>query len=98
MADDGSAGATRHELDDDTLDYLRVTVGRDFDLSEPQARRLRGTTVAALKQDARAMRRELGLAVEDDDERDGVQRDERGRFTGAGNAMNRIIRQASGRR
>lgn len=90
-ASDDAAGATRH--DDETLDYVKVAVGREHGLSEGQARRLRGATVSALRDDARAMRRELGL--DDDDEHDDRQRDEHGRFAGAG--MNRIIRRASGR-
>jgi hypothetical protein len=88
MADDTSAGATR--LDDDTLDYLKLAVAREYELSESQGRRLQGTTVTALKDDARAMRRELQMP--DLDERD---RDEHGRFKGR--SMNDAIRATAGR-
>jgi hypothetical protein len=91
MADaDGSAGATR--LDDDTLDYLRLAVAREYELSEAQGRRLRGTTVTALKDDARAMRRELQLP-----DLDGRDRDEHGRYRSKPVDMNAAIRQAAGR-
>ncbi len=43
MAAPDAAGATRH--DDETLDYVKVAVGREYGLSEGQARRLRGATV-----------------------------------------------------
>ena len=97
MPDDSRpAGATRP--DDETLDYLKLAVAREFDLSEANGRRLRGATVSALKDDARAMRAELALPPLDD-EQDDRARDAQGRFSRSGSAgdMNRLIRQASGR-
>ena len=78
--------------DGETLDYLRVAVGREFGLSERSSGRLQGTTVAALMADAAKLRVELGL----DEEHDDRERDDRGRFA-ASLGMNRIIRRASGR-
>jgi hypothetical protein len=82
--------------DDELVDYVRSKVGDEYGLSEPQSRRLRGRTLAELRSDAAEMRRELGLEPLDE----GAARDEHGRFaSSAGPAsMNRIIREASGRR
>lgn len=81
--------------DAELLDYVRARVGDEFGLSEAQGGRLRGRTLAELRDDAAEMRRELNLPPLDE----GASRDERGRFTtgGAADDMNRIIREASGR-
>lgn len=82
--------------DAELLDYVRTKVADEYGLNESQGRRLRGATVRELRDDAKAMRDELGLEpiVE------GEARDERGRFRSTGDVgvdMNRAIRQAAGR-
>jgi hypothetical protein len=80
-------------MDDETLAYLRVAVGRDFELTPEQSARLRGDTVSTLKDDAKAMRRELQMP--DLDER---SRDATGRFARSGKLdMNAEIRRVAGR-
>jgi hypothetical protein len=81
--------------DAELLDYVRARVGDEYGLSEAQAARLRGRSLGELRADAKAMRSELGLEPLDE----GAARDEAGRFTAAGNAvdMNTAIRRASGR-
>jgi hypothetical protein len=82
--------------DGEMRQYVCSGIAREFGLSEPQARRLRGGTLAELRADAQAMRAELGL--EPLDERGGAARDERGRFAGSSNkAFNEAIRAVSGR-
>jgi hypothetical protein len=87
-------------VDDTTeelLDFARSRIASEFGLSEPQGRRLRGRSLSELRNDAAEMRSELGLQPL----AEGATRDQHGRFTTAGkNAtdMNRIIREASGRR
>jgi hypothetical protein len=79
--------------DNETAAYLRERVGAEHGLSAAQSRRLRGTTVAELHADAKAMAKELDVI--DPSER---ARDQGGRFTGSENvAINEAIRQASGR-
>jgi hypothetical protein len=78
-------------LDDQALiDYAKLAVGREHGLSDSEARRLNGSTIAALHRDATAMCKELGRV--DLTER---ARDELGRY--AGDDMNAIIRRAAGR-
>jgi hypothetical protein len=79
-------------MDDETLAYLRVAVGRDYELTPEQSARLRGDTVSTLKGDAKAMRRELQMPDLDEG---GQRRDKQGRFTPSD--FNRAIRQAAGR-
>jgi hypothetical protein len=79
-------------MDDETLAYLRVAVGHDYELTPEQSARLRGQGVTALREDARAMRRELQMPDLDEGQQ---RRDERGRFTPSD--FNRAIRQAAGR-
>jgi hypothetical protein len=79
--------------DDELVAIAKTAIGAEFGLSAQQAARLRGVSAAELRDDAKAMRGELGL--DDGDGEHGQQRDERGRFTGD---MNQRIRQASGRR
>jgi hypothetical protein len=91
-ADDSRSGATR--TDDELYAIARASIGATFGLSEAQSRRLHGATAAEIRADAKAMARELGLEVDNDDR----GRDERGRFAESGSSMNALIRQASGRR
>jgi hypothetical protein len=83
--------------DDDAelLAYVRARVGDEYGLSEAQGARLRGSTLGELRDDARAMRAELGL----EPIAEGATRDERGRYASGdvGADMNRAIRQAAGR-
>src|SRR5262249_22080722 len=87
-------------VDDGTMTYLRAAVGREHGLTEQQSRRLVGSTLKALHDDAASMATELG--VDDPYATDqGQARDDGGRFArsgGTGGDMNRLIRQASGRR
>jgi hypothetical protein len=80
------------------LEYARKAVGAEHGLTEAQAARLRGTTLSALRDDAAAMRSELGLEAL---EEPGQQRDERGRFSsgavGEPVDMNAPIREKAGR-
>jgi excisionase family DNA binding protein len=88
------AGMADDELE--LIDYVRSRVAHEAGLSPAQGARLRGSTVAELRSDARAMRDELGLEPLDDD--GATSRDGRGRFRkGDIVDMNRIIRDASGR-
>ena len=98
MAAPDAAGATRP--DDEVLAIAKASIGAQYGLSDAQSRRLVGTTAAEIKADAKAMARELGIAVDDDDDRarDDRARDDRGRYATTGRSMNAIIRQASGRR
>jgi hypothetical protein len=80
-------------LDTETLSYLRTRIAQEAGLPEQHAHRLVGGSLAALRQDARKMRAELGMETLDDRERD-----EQGRFRSAAPMdMNALIRQASGR-
>jgi hypothetical protein len=93
-ADGSRPGATRAD-DHELVAIARASIAAHYGLSEAQSRRLVGQTAAELRADARLVARELGIAVDDDDDGDGVQRDEHGRF--AGRDMNKTIRAASGR-
>jgi hypothetical protein len=101
MADarEGDAGATRHDDDVDLIGYVKARVADEHGLSEADGRRLVGSTLKALRQDAKRMRVELGLDDAEGDGDDDVRRDERGRFMKAGKAvsMNEAIRAAAGR-
>jgi hypothetical protein len=69
----------------------------EFGLTEPQARRLRGQSADEVRADAKAMRRELGLPV-DDRLRDGAGRyRQRNPVDDLHGSMNKLIRTASGR-
>jgi hypothetical protein len=86
---------------DELLAYVRVAVGSAHGLTEAQSRRLVGSSLRALHDDAATMAGELG--IEDPYTPDtGPARDGAGRFAasrgGASGDMNRIIREASGRR
>jgi hypothetical protein len=82
-------------MDDETLAYLRVAVGRDFELTPEQSTRLRGEGLATLKDDARAMRRELQMPDLDEGRQ---SRDATGRFAGSGKLdLNAEIRRVAGR-
>jgi hypothetical protein len=92
-ADDSRpAGATRTGSDDELLKLAKRAIGDEFELTPAQAGRLRGATASELRDDARAMRRELRLP--DLDER---ERDEHGRYRAKGVDMNAAIRAAAGR-
>jgi hypothetical protein len=58
---------------------------------------LRGSTVSALRDDAKQMRDELGLEPLDEHDDRGRHRDQGGRFARGERDMNSIIRAASGR-
>ena len=81
---------------DELLGLAREHVGSAFGLSPEQSARLRGATKSEIEADAKAMRAELGLdPIEDGQQR---ERDESGRFASSeSTAMNRLIREASGR-
>jgi hypothetical protein len=77
--------------DQELLDLAKAAVGAEYELTPEQSRRLRGQTACELRADAKAMRRELGLPVDD-------PRDDGGRFaprtsTGRGFDMNAFIRE-----
>jgi hypothetical protein len=91
MAEADSAGATRPH-DDDLLTLAKRAIGDDFELTPAQSARLRGATASELRDDARAMRRELQLP--DLDERD---RDDHGRYRRKPVDVNAAIRAAAGR-
>jgi hypothetical protein len=79
--------------DVETLEYLRVAVGREHGLSEAQSRRLVGSSVKALQRDAREMARELGLPDPTVQPRSGD-----GRYStrdDTGQAINEAIRRAA---
>lgn len=83
--------------DAELREYVRLQVGLEHGLTEAQARRLKGATLAELRADAQEMRLELGLEPIGEG---AARRDDRGRFASAaagGVDMNRIIRAASGR-
>jgi hypothetical protein len=76
----------------------RLAIGQhEYGLTEAQARRLHGETADEVRADPKAMRRELGLPVDD------RLRDEAGRFRERNpvddlhSSMNKLIRTASGR-
>jgi len=48
-------------VDDELLALARRAIGDEYELSPQQAPRLRGATASDLRDDARSMRRELGL-------------------------------------
>jgi hypothetical protein len=82
----------------DLADIGRLPIGQnEYGLTEAQSRRLRGETADEVRADAKAMRRELGLPVDD------RLRDEAGRFRERNAvddlhaSMNKLIRTASGR-
>jgi hypothetical protein len=77
-------------MDDATLDYLRSTVGDAAGIPPSVRHRLHGETLQELQQDAKAMRRELGL----DPAPPPRARSTDGRFA----TMNQAIRNAAGRR
>jgi hypothetical protein len=72
-------------VDSETLDYLRSAVGEQLGIPSELRARLEGDTVAALRQDAKKMRRQLGL---DERKRRGAD----GRFTGRRDEVNRWVR------
>jgi hypothetical protein len=76
-------------MDEELLAIAKTGIGAEVGLTPAQSARLVGETAGDLRRDAKAMAKELGLAV---DER---QRDEGGRFTPSD--FNRAIRQAAGR-
>jgi hypothetical protein len=87
MADDG--------LDAETLSYVKFSVAREYELPETMAHRLRGATLAQLREDAVAARRELGMPA-----LDAPDRDKWGRFAGRSAEpidLNAQIRKAVGR-
>ena len=81
-----------HEL----LNYVRVAVGREHALTEAQSRRLNGTTLDELHEDAKRMNLELGkqdptLPARGADGQFTVRTDD------DGSSMTRLLRQAAGR-
>jgi hypothetical protein len=88
-------------VDDELLSIARASIGAEHELTVEQSARLRGQTAAELRDDAKAMRRELGIPSLDE-----RPRDQGGRFAktggiydkGSPNAeMNARIRAATGR-
>jgi hypothetical protein len=80
-------------VDEELLSIAKTTIGAEHELTPEQSARLRGQTAAELRSDAKAMRRELGMPVDD------RPRDPGGRFAKSGgiNDMNTAIRRAAGR-
>lgn len=78
-------------VDAELVEIAKTAIGEHYGLTPGQAARLRGENRQEIEDDAKLMRRELGLPPLDDD-----RRDEHGRFRAAD--MNQVIRQASGRR
>jgi len=79
-------------VDDELLGIARTAIGERFGLSAAQAARLHGSTASELRDDAKAMRAELGLPPLDEQDRD-----QHGRFHPKSIDMNTAIRQAAGR-
>jgi hypothetical protein len=79
-------------VDEELYERGRASIAAEHGLSAESARRLRGKTASELHTDARAMAAELGVVDPTERPRDGA-----GRFA-SGTDMNRIIREASGRR
>jgi hypothetical protein len=82
--------------DDELYSIARTSIGAEQELTPEQSARLRGQTAAELRDDAKQMRRELGMPVDD------RPRDEAGRFRERNavdlhRSMNSLIRQAAGR-
>jgi hypothetical protein len=79
-------------VDDELLSIAKASIASEFGLSAEQSRRLHGETASEIKADAKAMAKELGIAVDD------RQRDDAGRFAGGENAkINTALRRAAGR-
>jgi hypothetical protein len=87
-------------VDDELVQIARASIGAEYGLSPEQSSRLTGDSARALRNDAQAMRRELGLDPVDD-----RPRDHGGRYAKSGGiydkgsnaAVNSLIRQAAGR-
>jgi hypothetical protein len=80
-------------MDDELLSIAKTSIGAEHELTPEQSARLRGQTAAELRSDAKAMRRELGMPVDD------RPRDHGGRYAKSGGIydMNAMIRRAAGR-
>jgi hypothetical protein len=81
--------------DAELIEYVRTRVGAEHGLTEAQSRRLVGTTLKALHDDASSMAKELDV-----DDPSAQARDDGGRYARRehdGASMNAIIRQAAGR-
>jgi hypothetical protein len=48
-------------VDQETLDYLRSNIAREYELPATMSHRLKGVSVTELRQDADALRGEIGL-------------------------------------
>jgi hypothetical protein len=85
-------------VDDELFSIARTSIGAEHELTPAQSARLRGQTAQELRDDARAMRGELGMEpLPDPRDRD---RDDLGRFAVKqthGDSFNSFIRRAAGR-
>jgi hypothetical protein len=89
--------------DPELFTIARASIGSEHGLTPEQSARLHGQTARELRDDARAMRGELGMEPLDDD----PPRDHGGRFARSGGIydqgasgaarFNQLIRQAAGR-
>jgi hypothetical protein len=82
-------------VDHEVFSFARASIGAEHELTPQRSARLRGQTAGELRSDAKAMRRELGLPVDDPPRDDGgrfAPRTSTGRFD-----MNAFIREAAGR-
>jgi hypothetical protein len=88
--------------DPELLSIARTSIGAEHGLSPEQSARLHGQTASELRDDARAMRVELGLAPVEEER----PRDRGGRYAKSGGVydqgtsgarFNQLIRQAAGR-
>jgi len=80
--------------DPEVVQLAQQAAAREAGVPEGLSHRITGATLQEMRDDARALARELGIETS----AEGSARDGRGRFTNAGSVdMNRIIREASGR-
>jgi hypothetical protein len=87
------------DIDPELFSIARASIGAEHELTSEQSARLRGQTAKELRDDARAMRGELGMEpLPSPRDRD---RDDQGRFVAASGSgkfdMNSFIREAAGR-
>jgi hypothetical protein len=84
------------EFDEELFSIAKTAIGAEHELTPQQSARLRGQTAKELRDDARAMRGELGMPSLDD-----RPRDQSGRFAASDSSknarVNDIIREAAGR-
>jgi hypothetical protein len=87
-------------MDDELFSIARASIGAEHGLTPQQSARLRGQSAGELRADALEMRRELGLDPVEEPPRDqgGRYAKSRGIYDQRGLDINRLIREASGRR